>query len=85
MTFQAVHKQLEGLYRWEERTLEPKQVKTDVMHAILNATHSAYQNRNVATVKDQGFPVKGFLTVFTERLETFEKLAEAAEKEKANQ
>lgn len=82
VTFQAVHKQLEGLYRWEERTLESKQVETDVMHAILSATHSAYQNRNVATVKDQGFPVKGFLTVFTERLETFEKLTQAADKEK---
>ncbi|MGK7379741.1 MobQ family relaxase [Planococcus sp. 1R117A] len=82
VSLQTVHKQLEGLYRWEERTLEPKQVETSVTHTILNATHSAYQRRDAAILKDQGFPVQNFLSVFTERLEAFEKLGEAVDKEK---
>lgn len=83
VTFQTVHNQLEGLYRWEERTLEPKQLEVKVQNAILNASHNAYQDRNVAQLRFQGFPLKGFLALFTDRLASYETLSETAEKENA--
>lgn len=73
-SFQSVQQQLQGLYQWEERKLEPKQVEAQVAHAILNASHRAYQAGDKPMLQKQGFPLKAFHAAFTERLDAFEKL-----------
>ena len=80
-SFDSVHDQLQGLYRWEERKVEPKQVEAQVTHAILNASHKAYQERNFSVVKKQGFTSSDFRSLFTERLGAFEALMESVEKD----
>lgn len=80
-SFDAVHDQLQGLYRWEERKVEPKQVEAQVTHAILNASHKAYQEHNASFVKQQGFDPSDFRSLFTERLDAFETLTDSVEKD----
>ncbi|RAZ73486.1 MobQ family relaxase [Planococcus halotolerans] len=85
-TFQNVHKQLEGLYRWEERSLEPKQTEAAVTHAILTASHQANAKRDAQALKAQGFSLPTFPSLFGERLDRFEKLEqETAKSAKTNE
>lgn len=78
--FQNVHKQLEGLYRWEERTLEPKQTEVAVTHAVLSASHRASKERDPRTLKGQGFSLQAFSSLFNQRMDAFEKLEQATDK-----
>ncbi len=80
-SFDSVHDQLQGLYRWEERKVEPRQVEAQITHAILNASHKAYQEHNFSVVKQQGFTSSDFRSLFTERLDAFEALTESVEKD----
>lgn len=80
-SFDAVQDQLQGLYRWEERKVEPKQVETQVTHAILNASHKASQEHNASVLHQQGFDQQDFRSLFTTRLDAFEKLTESVEKD----
>lgn len=85
-SFQSVQQQLQGLYQWEERKLEPRQTEAKVSHAILSASHRAYQEGDKQTLQNQGFPLKDFHSFFTERLDAFEKLDSQNEQEaKTNQ
>lgn len=85
-TFQNVHKQLEGLYRWEERSLEPKQTEAAVTHAILTASHQANGKRDAQALKAQGFSLQAFPSLFGQRLDRFDQLEqETAKSAKTNE
>lgn len=85
-SFQNVHKQLEGLYRWEERSLEPKQVEAAVTHAILTAGHQANTKRDTQALKAQGFSLQSFPSLFDKRLNQFDQLEkETAKLAKTNE
>ncbi|AQQ55240.1 MobQ family relaxase [Planococcus lenghuensis] len=80
LSFKNVKNELEGLYRWEERSLEPKQVKGQVTHAILDASHQAYLAGDKTALTNQGFSSDRFHDRFTARLDAFEAQEEALKK-----
>ncbi|AQQ55578.1 MobQ family relaxase [Planococcus lenghuensis] len=82
LSFKNVKNELEGLYRWEERSLEPKQMKEQVTHTVLDASHKAYLAGDTAALLNQGFSSDRFHERFTARLDAFEAQEETLKKDR---
>ncbi|MFC6038965.1 MobQ family relaxase [Paenisporosarcina macmurdoensis] len=72
VNFTNVRQHLEGLYRWRERTLEPKETELTVTHALLDAVNKSYHAQNKEFLQSQGFSINGFYKQFVPRLEAYE-------------
>ncbi|XKH51979.1 MobA/MobL family protein (plasmid) [Chryseomicrobium palamuruense] len=79
-SFSAVHGQLQSLYTWEERKIEPAEVERDVTHAVLNASHQAFKDNDSQVLSAQGFKLKEFMPHFRNRLDAFDILTNDVEK-----
>jgi len=85
VTFANVRQHLDGLYRWRERTLEPKQTEMTVTHSLLDAVNKAYHAQNKEFLQSQGFSMKRFYEQFMPRLEAYEETDSVREKEAKTQ
>lgn len=72
VNFTNVRQHLDGLYRWRERTLEPKETELIVTHALLDAVNKSYHAQNKEFLQSQGFSIDGFYEQFGPRLEAYE-------------
>lgn len=79
-SFSTVHGQLQSLYTWEERKIEPAEIERDVVHSVLNASHQAFNDNDSDVLLAQGFERKTFTPRFTDRLDAFDMLTNDVEK-----
>jgi hypothetical protein len=85
VNFTNVRQHLDGLYRWRERTLEPKETELTVTHALLDAVNKSYHAQNKEFLQSQGFSIDGFYEQFVPRLEAYESKDVDQEKEAKTQ
>ena len=85
VNFTNVRQHLDGLYRWRERTLEPKETELTVTHALLDAVNKSYHAQNKEFLQSQGFSIDGFYKQFVPRLEAYESKDVDQEKEAKTQ
>ncbi|MDX1805397.1 MAG: MobQ family relaxase [Paenisporosarcina sp.] len=85
VNFTNVRQHLDGLYRWRERTLEPKETELTVTHALLDAVNKLYHAQNKEFLQSQGFSIDGFYKQFVPRLEAYESKDVDQEKEAKTQ
>ncbi len=85
VNFTNVRHHLDGLYRWRERTLEPKETELTVTHALLDAVNKSYHAQNKEFLQSQGFSIDGFYEQFVPRLEAYESKDVDQEKEAKTQ
>jgi hypothetical protein len=85
VNFTNVRQHLDGLYRWRERTLEPKETELTVTHALLDAVNKSYHAQNKGFLQSQGFSIDGFYEQFVPRLEAYESKDVDQEKEAKTQ
>ncbi|MBU0904826.1 MAG: MobA/MobL family protein [Firmicutes bacterium] len=83
--FINVRQHLDGLYRWRERTLEPKETEMTVKHGLLDAVDKAYHTQNQVFLQSQGFSLDRFYEQFVPRLEAYENQDGVREKEAQTQ
>ncbi|PUB12213.1 MobQ family relaxase [Paenisporosarcina sp. OV554] len=81
VNFTNVRQHLDGLYRWRERTLEPKETEMTVTHALLDAVNKAYHSQNKDFLQSQVFSMDRFYEQFVPLLETYEDTDGVREKE----
>ena len=85
LSFANVRQHLNGLYRWKERTTEPKEAEMTVAHSLLDAANKAYHAQNKEFLQSQGFTMKRFYEQFIPRLEAYEEADSEREKDAKTQ